>query len=206
MSGGKKNKDLSDDLAKLHDYSIYLPTRTIYMGSEEHHIEHGESGTDGAMAERTIKNLHVLDITNEPIHIIMNNLGGDEYACFAIIDAIKRCQSHVTVTAFGHAMSAGSLILQAADERIMAPLAVQMIHYGTWGCVDHSLTFKKWSNENDRINKWMENYYLEKIREAQPKFTLNKLKSMLDHDTFLTAEESLELGLCDSILDYSKKG
>lgn len=195
-------KHVRDDLERFHDYSIYLPNRTIYMGSEEHHIEHGESGTDGAMAERTVKNLHILDsLSSEPIHIIMNNIGGDEYSCFAIIDAIRQCKSNVTVTAMGHAMSAGSLILQAADERVMAPLAVQMMHYGTWGCVDHSKTFQKWAREGKRIDEWMEQYYLARIHEKNPKFSITKLKQMLDHDTFLTAEESLALGLCDAITE-----
>lgn len=199
-------KQIKDDLERFHDYGIHAPSRTIYMGSEEHSIEEGESGTDGAMAQKLIKNLHLLDtLANAPINIVMNNLGGDEYSCFAMIDAIRQCRSHVIITAMGHAMSAGSLILQAADERVMAPLAVQMIHYGTWGCNDHSLTFKKWSNENDRINRWMENYYLEKIREKHEKFTLQKLQNMLKFDTFLTAEESVELGLADSILKPRSK-
>lgn len=198
-------KKLKEDLERFHDYGIFVPTRTIYIGSEENHIEHGESGTDGAMAERTIKNLHLLDQTSEPINIVMNNLGGDEYACFAIIDAIKRCQSHVVITAMGHAMSAGSLILQAADERVMSPLAVQMIHYGSWSCSDHAKTFDRWADENKRINKWMDAYYLEKIREKHEKFSLARLQKMLDHDTFLTAEESVELGLADRVEDYAKK-
>lgn len=190
-----------DDIDKFHDYSIYLPTRTLYTGSEEHHIEHGESGTDGAMAERLIKNLHLLDSTSDaPINIIMNNLGGDEYACFAMIDAIQACRSHVVITAMGHAMSAGSLILQAADRRIMGPLAVQMIHYGTWACNDHSKTFQRWAREGKRIDEWMEQFYLEKIKEKQPKFSLRKLQDMLKFDTFLTAQESVDLGLCDEIL------
>lgn len=190
-----------DDLDRFHDYNIYLPTRTIYMGSEQYDIDDGESGTDGAMAERIIKNLHLLDsMANEPIKIIMNNLGGDEYACFAMIDAIKQCRSHVTVTAMGHAMSAGSLILQAADSRIMGPLAVQMLHYGTWFCSDHAKTFQKWAREGKRIDEWMEQYYLAKIREKLPKFPLSKLRTMLDHDTFLTAQESVDLGLCDAVL------
>jgi ATP-dependent Clp protease protease subunit len=194
------SKKLKEDLERFHDYGIYIPSRTIFIGSEENHIEHGESGTDGAMAERTIKNLHLLDsVSSDQINIYMNNLGGDEYACFAIIDAIRRCQSHVVITAMGHAMSAGSLILQAGDERVMTPLAVQMLHYGSWSCNDHSKTFKKWSQENDRINNWMEQYYLEKIREKHETYSLGKLKTMLDHDTFLTAEESVELGLCDRI-------
>ena len=193
-----------DDLDRFHDYGIYLPTRTLYMGSEEHHIEHGESGTDGAMAERLIKNLHLLDTLAEaPIQIVANNLGGDTYACFAIIDAIRQCRSHITITAMGHAMSAGSLILQAGDERVMGSLAVQMIHYGDMSCSDHSKTFQKWAKEGKRIDAWIEELYLERIREKHPTFSLSKLRSLLQHDTFLTAQQSIDLGLCDKIL---KKG
>jgi len=190
-----------DDVDKFHDYSLYIPKRTIFIGSEDNDIEHGESGTDGAMAERAIKNIAILEgISSEPIKIIMNNIGGDEYHGFAIYDAIKACESFVTIQIFGHAMSMGSIILQAADERIMAPTSRQMIHYGTWGIHDHAKTTQQWAKEGERIDKWMEEMYLEKIREKHPKYALSKLKSLLDHDTFLTAQESVDLGLADKVL------
>lgn len=190
-----------DDVDKFHDYSLYIPQRTIYMGSEEISIEHGESGTDGAMAERTIKNLTILECLNkEPITIIMNNIGGDEYHGFGLYDAIRACKSHVTIKVLGHAMSMGSIILQAADVRIMAPTSRQMMHYGTWGVHDHAKTARKWSDEGEKINHWMEQMYLAKIHEKDPKYSIQALRKMLDHDTFLTAEESIELGLADKVL------
>lgn len=190
-----------DDIDKFHDYSLYIPTRTIFMGSEEYSINDGESGCDGLMAERTIKNLHILESINlEPITILMNNIGGDEYHCFAIIDAIQGCKSHITIKVLGHAMSAGSLILQAADSRVMAPISRQMIHYGTWGLHDHAKTAQQWAKEGEKIDEWMEQWYLAKIHEKDPAFTLGKLKKMLDHDTFLTAQESVDLGLADKVL------
>ena len=194
-------KHSNDNVELFHDKGIYLPTRTIYMGSVEHSIDSGESGCDGAMAERAIKNLNILDsMSDEPITILMNNIGGDEYHCFAIIDAIQACRSSVVCKVMGHAMSAGSLILQYCDERIMGPLSVQMIHYGTWGANDHSKTFQKWAKEGARVDKWMEEMYLAKIQEKHPTFKISKLRQLLDHDTFLTAEESVALGLADKIL------
>lgn len=190
-----------DEIDRFHDYSIYIPQRTIYMGSEEVSIEDGESGTDGAMAERLIKNLTILEALNsEPITIIMNNIGGDEYHGFAIYDAIKVCKSHVTIKVLGHAMSMGSIILQAADTRIISETSRQMLHYGTWGIHDHAKTAQKWAKEGQKIDEWMEQMYLAKIQEKQPNFPIQKLKKMLDHDTFLTARESIELGLADKIL------
>lgn len=190
-----------DDIDKFHDADIYVPQRTLYIGSVLNDIEAGESGCDAYMAERAVKNLHILDkLSNEPITILMNNIGGDEYHCFAIYDAIKACKSHITIIVYGHAMSAGSIILQAADERIMTPTSRQMIHYGTWGVHDHAKTTQKWAEEGKKIDSWMEKMYLEKIRQKQPGYKIGRIQRLLDHDTFLTAKESVELGLADKIL------
>ncbi len=190
-----------DDVDKFHDYSLYIPQRTIFMGSEEFSLSEGESGTDGLMAERLIKNLTILEAMNaNPITIIMNNIGGDEYHGFAMYDAIKACKSHVTIKVLGHAMSMGSILLQAADTRIMGPTSRQMIHYGTWGIHDHAKTAQKWAEEGRKIDEWMEQMYLARIHEKVPTFPIQKLKKMLDHDTFLTAEESVKIGLADKVL------
>lgn len=193
-------KIYKDEIDRFFDYEIYVPTRTIYMGSADHSDE-GESGTDGAMAERIVKALHILDsASDQPITIIMNNIGGDEYHGLAIFDSIKSCRSNVTIKVFGHAMSMGSIILQAADVRIMAPNARMMIHYGTWGVVDHPQTTYKWAEEGKKFDAWMENLFLEKINEKQPDIKKQMLKKWLDHDTFFTAREAVNLGLCDFVL------
>lgn len=196
------SKPVRDDIDKLMEYNIYLPTRTLYMGSESYHDDDpdDESGVNYQMAERIIKGLHILDQTpDKPITIIMNNPGGDEYHGLAIIDAIKACQNHVTIKVFGMAMSMGSIILQAADTRIMAPNARVMIHYGTWGVSDHPKITYRWADEGKKFDKIMERMYLENIREKNPDFTLKNLQKMLDFDTILNAEETVELGLADSI-------
>lgn len=189
-----------DDIDKFHDYSLYIPTRTIYMGSETID-DGGESGVDAAMAARMIKNLAILDTLNaEQINIIMNNPGGDVNHGLAIYDAIKACRSRVVITVFGHAMSMGSIILQAADERIMSENSSQMIHYGSMGVEKEAKTVYKIVDEFKRIDKWMEKMYMDKIHEKQPQFSASRLKGMLTNDSFLTPEQSVELGLADKIL------
>ncbi len=190
-----------DDVDKLYDYDLYIPGRIIYMGSTESNMELGESGVEAVMAERMIKALLLLDQKNEPITIIMNNPGGDWYHGMAIYDAVKACQSHVTIKVYGMAMSMGGVILQAADKRVMAPNARFMMHYGTMGMDStHSKIFEKWSDENKKINVDMESIFLAKMQEKDPKIKLSALKKMLDYDTILNAKETIELGLADSIL------
>lgn len=197
----------TDDIDKFFDYDLSVPTRTIYMGSISTDVDGAESGTDAGMAERMIKSLHIMENFDaaagngeKPITIIMNNIGGDEYHGMAIFDAIQSCKNHVDIKVYGHAMSMGSIILQAADTRIMAPNSRMMIHYGTWGVHDHAPTAYKWAEEGKKFDKWMEDLYLKKIREKHPKFATEKLRKWLTADTFFTPEEAVHWNLADEIL------
>lgn len=192
-----------DDIDKFHDYNLYIPQRLIFIGSEEVSIEHGESGVDASMAERLIKNVTLLDgINGEEITIIMTNPGGDWFHGVGMYDAIEAARSHVKLKVIGMAMSMGAVVLQAADERIISKRSKVMIHYGTMAMPEgtHSKTFDKWSDENKRINKEMEDILLARIREKHPDFQLKKLQKMLNFDTILTAQEAVDLGLADKIL------
>jgi len=228
---GVYHKFKKDDVDQFMDNGIYLPTRTIYMGSVHNLSDDEESGTDHSMAERFLKALHILDNQDaaskrgeKPINIIMNNVGGDEYHGMGIYDAIDNCRNHVTIRVHGHAMSMGSIILQAADRRLMTPNSRIMIHYGTFGIHDHSKTSYKWTDEGKKFDRMMEEVYLEKIGDK--KITYEKylnligkqdkipkgnaknkmvnidselLEKMLNFDTFIDAETALELNLIDEI-------
>lgn len=188
---GRVNRD---DIDKLFDYGIYIPTKTIVTVGE----------TDEEVAANILKGLHILDnaYTEKPITIHLNNLGGDEYHGMCIYDSIQECESEVVIIAKGHVMSMGSVIFQAADQRIMSPNARQMIHYGTPIVADSELHAKsqhKWTEECKRFCGWMEELYLEKIRVKHPDFKLKKLQELLNFDTILSAQESVDLGLADRI-------
>lgn len=191
-----------DNLDRFHDNNLFVPTRTIYIGSEENSIEDGESGTDGAMAERVIKNLHILEsISNDPINIIMNNIGGDVFHGMAIYDAIRACNSRVIIKATGYVMSMGSIIFQAGDERILTPHSVMMIHHGYDSHDNHVKTVRNWVEFGKKFDEVIVQIYLDKIREKNPNFKRNKLDNLLDFDTLLFPEDAVKLGLADKVAD-----
>lgn len=228
------------DLDKWFDLNVDPDMRTLYMGSAGYSQDDGETGVDHFMAEYLIKGMHSLESKNKkPITIIMNNPGGDWYHGMAIYDAIKSSPCECTIKVYGHAMSMGSIILQAADRRIMMPNARFMIHYGYDGKSGHAKIVYKWADEGKRINWEMENIYLEKMLEYEKrsgkklelalekiinkanelefprkapikykfstKFNERKeqlrevLQHLLNYDTILTPEETISLGLADSI-------
>lgn len=193
-----------DDVDKWFDYGLNLTTRTIYIGSVSKEGDE-ESGVDNQMAENVIKSLSVLESNapdgDKPITIIMANPGGEWDYGMAIYDAIKNCRNHVTIKVFGLAMSMGAVILQAADERIISKNSKIMIHYGSIGIPEtHTHVFEKWAEESKKINIDMENIFLDKIKEKNPKFQKKKLQKMLEFDTILNSTEAVQLGLADKIL------
>ncbi|NJO53350.1 MAG: ATP-dependent Clp protease proteolytic subunit [Leptolyngbyaceae cyanobacterium RM2_2_4] len=191
-----------DDIDKWYDYGIDVKTSTLYMGSETTDDE-GESGVDSAMAEKVIKGLHLLDRhTSNGITIKMNNLGGDFIHGLAIYDAIRACKNHITIIVYGNVMSMGTVILQAADKRILMPNAQFMIHYGTDGYYGHAKDFQRAAAYSKKLNDWMIDLYLKKIREKYPKsrkYTRKFVEDTLNFDTFLWAKEVVDLGLADEI-------
>lgn len=191
--------DNLDQLSDFFDYNLYLKTRTIYSSSMSM-VNDEESGTDFQMADNMIKCLHILDQSPGEITIIHNNPGGDWYHCLAIYDAIKLCENPTTIKVFGYGMSAGSVILQAADTRLVAPNARIMIHYGTGGGYGHSVDAVNWGEEHIKQMRLLEDLYLERIKEKFPRFTRKKIKDLLKNDTILTAQETVDLGLADEIL------
>lgn len=177
-----------DELEKFHDYDIHVASRIIYI-----------KDIDEVASERVLKNLTILDQTSSPIVIILNSDGGNWYDGIAIYDAIKACKSHVTVLVRGRAMSMASLILQAADKRIVSKNAKIMIHYGQTSVDDTSNNFIKWADEEVKINKDMEDILLEKMQQKDPSFKRKQLKQMLNPDTIFNAQEAIDIGLADEL-------
>lgn len=196
-----------EDIELFHHHKLLIPARTIYLGSEGYDPSGEESGTDFLMVERFVKNMAILESINKsPITIIANNCGGDVHDGLAIYDRIRNSPCHVTMKIYGEASSMGSIILQACDLRIMSQNSVQLIHYGAFSISKEAKSAYKFVDEFKRTDKWMEKIYMDRIKKKDPLFRLGRLQRLLAHDTYLTAEQSLDLGLVDQIeRPYVKK-
>jgi len=196
------------DTAELFlDRGISLPSRALYIGSMEalggEHSEDNadEPGVDFRLADKVIKGLHVLNsMGQDPITIILNNIGGDEYHGLGIYDAIKSSKSPTKLIVYGSAMSMGSVILQAATKRYLAPNATVMIHMGSVNTHIDQRDVEAFSKEQKRMNEVINNIYLERLREKTKYYSTNQLKELLETDRYLSATEAVNLGLADEVL------
>lgn len=213
----QKIKATSEDLIyHLHQFDIDLKSNHIYlMGVDRgYEVEPGviEPGVEFTMANRLIKNINICMRVNpgKPIIIHLKTCGGLWEEGMAIYDAIKSCPSPVTILNYTHARSMSSIIFQAADKRVMMPNSIFMFHDGTYeigGTVKTVRSTIDFDKKNDRI---MLGIYAEKMNESgkMQGYGVQKIQKWLraqmdkKEDVFLTAKETVNLGLADEIFNY----
>lgn len=194
----------NDHLENAHEHGIYVPSRTIFMESSQDE-EGGEDGVNYAMAMKFVKNLHILEkLSQDPITIIMNTTGGDVWQGMAIYDAIRAAKSHVTIKVVGNACSMGSIILQAADDRVLMPHAHVMFHLGTpeptGNNIHELINAAQYELEfGNRLDKLLFDRIKEKYDRDLKAFTKQRFQDMNFKGKYLHAEEAVEMGLADRI-------
>lgn len=195
----RPNKEHLDHFAE-HDYDV--ASRTVWVGSRTDD-EGDDIGIDGRLAEKAIKGIYQLVRASKekPIKIIINNPGGDVYHGMAIYDVMKACPCHIRAFVLGQACSMASVILQAADERILAPHATIMFHEGYEGhATNHPRIVRNWVKYEEKFGKKLDKILYEAITEKIPDFSKERFDKMNQFDKPLFAEEAVELGLADRIM------
>jgi ATP-dependent Clp protease protease subunit len=148
------------------------------------------------MAEKVIKALHLLiaaDSTKE-IRIIMNSSGGNWTDGMAIYNAIKACPVHVTIEVYGSCMSMATVILQAADERVLHPDTTFMVHDGHEEISGSPKTVEAWAKRSKYVRKRMYEIYAERSKKS-----VSFWEKRCTSDLILSSQEAVDMGLADKV-------
>lgn len=130
------------------------------------------------------------------INLYVNSYGGDVKEAMGIHSQLKRHPAFVTGYVDGFAASAASYILTACDKVVMAAPTMQMLH-DMWNVsVGNAREHRKAADDLDTIMMGNRQAYLEK---SNGKLNEEQLKTIMEAETWLTAEQCLEFGLADEI-------
>lgn len=167
---------------------------------------------EDTMANTIVAQLLFLE-SEEPgkdINLFINSPGGAVTAGLAIYDTMQFVKCDVATYVMGQACSMGSFLAQAgaAGKRFVLPEARTMIHRvssgtpGTRGSVHvQELQFedaKRSFEESQRINERLTQLY---VRHNTAGKTYQSLFETMKFDTFLSAQEAVEYGLADLVID-----
>lgn len=128
------------------------------------------------------------------INVYINSYGGSVFEGTAIYNQLRRHPAHKTVYVDAFACSIASVIAMAGDEVVMPRNAMMMIHNMHMKAVGNAAGLRKAADDLDTINAAGRVAYLNKARD---KLSEEKLKQMMDAETWLTAQECIDLGLAD---------
>jgi len=136
----------------------------------------------------------------ESINLYVNSPGGNVFAGVAIYNLLKRSNKPITAFVDGIAASIASLIILAADKVVMPSNALIMIHNVWMIAAGDAVAFRELA---DKLDKITDSVLLETY-QAKTGISKEKLKVMLDEETWLSAEDAVKLGFADVIEEEQK--
>ncbi len=213
------NVKLDEIVERAHerDFIIHPEVNEIFLfGSEIHSFGLGpsdageEPGVEYTMSNKFVRNINLARHfhSNLPVLIHMKTIGGLWNDGMAIYDAIKTSPMPVTILNYTQASSMSSLILLAANKRVMMPHSYFMFHDGSWS-LDGTKKQVLSAVEFDKKTDCMDNIYTEALKEGGKYKNLdeNKIRKMLRNqmdkkeEVYLTAKEAVEWGFADGVFD-----
>ena len=150
------------------------------------------------------------DEPEKPIKMFINSPGGSVTSGLAIYDTMQFIKCPVHTYVMGQAASMGSFLAQAGEpgKRFVLPESRTMIHRvssgtpGTRGSVHvQELEFedaRRHFEESKRLNQRLTELY---VRHNTAGKTYEELFETMKFDTFLSAEEAVENGLADKVVE-----
>lgn len=173
-------------------YSRLLRDRVILLEGEVH----------DQMANLIVAQLLFLESENpdKDISLYINSPGGSVTAGMAIYDAMQFIQPDVTTIVMGQACSMGSLLAQAGAQgkRMMLPNARHMIHQPSGGARGQATDMEIQVREILEMKKNLTNIYVKHNSKGK---TFEELAKDMERDFFMSAQQALEYGLVDQVLD-----
>lgn len=171
-------------------YSRLLEDRIVFLGS----------GIDDSVANTVIAQLLFLAKQDPKADITMyvQSPGGHVTAGLAIYDTMQHIKPDVSVVCIGLAASMGSIILAGGTKgkRYILPHSEVMIHQPLGGMEGQATDMKIAARHIERTEEVL--YEILAKHTGQP---IDKIRQDCDRDNFMTAQEALEYGLVDKVLN-----
>ncbi|HEX4804590.1 MAG TPA: ATP-dependent Clp endopeptidase proteolytic subunit ClpP [Conexibacter sp.] len=172
-------------------YSRLLNERIIFLGQP----------VDDQIANLVVAQLLHLESQDpeKDISLYINSPGGSIYAGLAIYDTMQFIKPDVATMCVGIAMSMGSLLLTggARGKRMALPNSRILIHQPSAGFEGQSTDIEIHAREILRTRKRIDEIYAHHTGQSE-----ERVHADMERDRFLTAQQSVEYGLIDRVIEH----
>jgi ATP-dependent Clp protease protease subunit len=173
-------------------YSRLLRDRVILLEGEVH----------DQMANLIVAQLLYLESENpeKDISLYVNSPGGSVTAGMAIYDTLQFIKPDVCTIVMGQACSMGSLLAQAGapGKRFILPNARHMIHQPSGGARGQATDMEIQVKEILAMKRSLTEIYVKHNSRGK---TFDELRRDMERDYFMSAQQALEYGLVDQVIE-----
>lgn len=135
------------------------------------------------------------EANGEDLEISINSGGGEVTSASQIYTELKQYSGKVTVNVTGIAASAASVISMAGDTVNVSPTAQLMVHNASFAASGNNKDMAHYADILTKTNESIANAYV-----AKSGMSKDEALSLMDSETWLTAEDAVKYGLADNIL------
>lgn len=135
---------------------------------------------------------------NKPIEMYINSPGGVVTSGMAIYDTMQFIKPPVSTLCMGQAASMGSLLLTAGatGQRLALPNARIMVHQPSGGFQGQASDIERHAQDIIKMKRRLNEIYVKHTGRDY-----ETIERTLDRDHFMTAQEALEFGLIDKVIE-----
>jgi ATP-dependent Clp protease protease subunit len=173
-------------------FSRMLKDRVIFIN--------GEISTE--MSHVIVAQLLFLESENpdKDISLYINSPGGEVTAGMAIYDTMQFIKPDVQTIVMGQACSMGSLLAQAGarGKRMILPMARHMIHQPSGGSRGQATDMLIQVTEILKMKQVLTEIYVQHNSAGK---TFEEFTADMERDNFMSAQEAVDYGLADKILE-----
>lgn len=174
-------------------YSLLLKNRIVFVGTQI---------TDQTANLIVAQLLYLSNEDSEsPIQMYINSPGGQIYAGLAIYDTMQMITNPINTVAVGVTASFGTVLLTAGTkgQRFALPHATVHLHQPIGGAQGQATDIEIQANEIMRLRKKLNGILAHHTGQSE-----EKVKDDTERDYWLTAQDAVEYGLVDKVLEPKK--
>lgn len=162
-----------------------------YVGGSK---EGGFFAPEGFNEKEFLDELRAIPAENA-LDISINSFGGSVYTALSIYSLLKAHKGEITFRVDGAAMSAATIITSVPNARVIMPKgSMMMIHKVSSVAVGNTDDFRKAADDMEKLEQNILDIYAEKTGK-----TVDKIKPVVDAETYFTASEAVDFGLADEV-------
>lgn len=194
------------DIESILTNGIDLKNRRIYFGSLLESLDENGSDFTWRSVEWAVRAMHIMqdEDPKKPIEIHMSSPGGDAYALLRLYDVIQSSPCQIKFYGSGEICSAATWIMACCDERYLYPNTRVLVHDSSAGIVEvpEKLSDRYVGTDQERDLQDL----LNRLYADNSRMPVEFWEEMVKRDLWLSAEETVALGLADKIIEPKKRG